>query len=494
MAIQTLTYSMNGTRLLAAINANISDIENMATGDSDTVLGSVSTYQDFVSSVNTAIDDINKSSTGRAKAHTDIVTTAGALISGMNTNFGIVNGQAELFQAEVPPFFPKLKQLYIGSDYARIVCQQDDWKLAMIWGSDILYLSADGGATWPYSKQIAFTAANLRMAWVFKDGSVIVAGKEDDNKIYSSQDLLTTVNEITVPGLVRHVPVNAALPGLYFGALMTESYMVDGVEVLAWGAYWQGQDDVGATPINIYYTADGGATIKIMYKFGDNPAERDDGTSYAGAGGNIIGDVTNPIYCHHFHYTAFNSYNETFYFCTGDHGVECGILEGHYNTVTDVWTLTWHAMTDAGNFFRVAGMRFPDASTVIWTNDAGDGGGIYQCSLANIFSTDHGDHTALFLSGGSVNEDMIGLSEYGEHMISTRFTDSPSIVGSNDYGVTWQNIPDEYFQHLPVHPVFLSVQKPFKIDSDGYMLVHNSSLANQCAQYCFLMKLMNKPT
>jgi hypothetical protein len=66
-------------------------------------------------------------------------------------------------------------------------------------------------------------------------------------------------------------------------------------------------------------------------------------------------------------------------------------------------------------------------------------------------------------------------------------------TGSNDFGATWKELPDKYLQYLtPDH--FLSVQRPYKKDSDGYILVQNSSVASQCAQYSFLIKMINKPT
>ena len=67
-----------------------------------------------------------------------------------------------------------------------------------------------------------------------------------------------------------HTPQNPELPGWYFHPLDgIHTWDIDGSEMLVWGTYCNVLG--GPVPVNIYYSTDGGETVKIAYSFGRNP-------------------------------------------------------------------------------------------------------------------------------------------------------------------------------------------------------------------------------
>ena len=66
----------------------------------------------------------------------------------------------------------------------------------------------------------------------------------------------------------------------------------------------------GPVPVNIYYSTDGGQTVKIAYSFGRNPHFQEKGTEP----GSFLGDPANPVICRHIHAVAYHSAERAFYF------------------------------------------------------------------------------------------------------------------------------------------------------------------------------------
>ncbi len=133
-----------------------------------------------------------------------------------------------------------------------------------------------------------------------------------------------------------HTPKNPDLPGWYFHSLDgVHTWDIDGAEMLVWGNYCNVLG--GPVPVNIYYSTDGGQTVKIAYSFGRNPNFQEKGADPA----SFLGDPGNPVICRHIHAVAYNPAERAFYACTGDidrgHGNECHWLRGTYDAKADHW-------------------------------------------------------------------------------------------------------------------------------------------------------------
>ena len=219
--------------------------------------------------------------------------------------------------------------------------QRDNFVFTMNPDGFIFY-SENGGLTFPYIYEFA-DSAGIQMCHVFSNGIIHFATR---TKYYYSTDKLKTVNEYKVQDAdgndyVIHTPVDPAYPGSYFS--MVQSFpsftLPDGREILIWGNYANSIIKGGASPVNLYYAINGSRPC-IAYKFGVNPAYRDDGTDYGGAVGNDLGDPLNPLYCRHIHSITYNYDLDEYYMCTGDSANENHWLKGTYNSVTDIWTWT----------------------------------------------------------------------------------------------------------------------------------------------------------
>ena len=207
---------------------------------------------------------------------------------------------------------------------------------------DQVMLSEDNGATWPH--RLAFpNARNITFSCILGNGNVVFATR---TRLYVGTDNLRTCEQITVKGLdgsdyLPHTPRNPDLPGWYFHNLpVVNSFEVKGTEMLVWGNYCNVLG--GAAPVNIYYSADGGRTVKIAYAFGQNPLMRDDGSPGGGREGTLLGDPDNPVRARHVHAVAYNPAEDAFYACTGDGDREEGFLEryrlrGTYDQAADRW-------------------------------------------------------------------------------------------------------------------------------------------------------------
>lgn len=69
--------------------------------------------------------------------------------------------------------------------------------------------------------------------------------------------------------IIDPIRQNPAQPGWYFHSLDgVHTWDIDGSEMLVWGNYCNRLG--GPVPVNIYYSIDGGETVKLAYSFGRN--------------------------------------------------------------------------------------------------------------------------------------------------------------------------------------------------------------------------------
>jgi hypothetical protein len=305
-----------------------------------------------------------------------------------------------------------------------------------------LFLSEDNGSTWPYS--IGFPdARNITYSCILKNGNILFGA---GSKLYLSTDNLTSYRQITVKDIdgsdyIPHAPQNPDLPGWYFHTLSgVNSWDVNGVEMLVWGNYCNVLG--GAAPVNIYYSIDGGHTVKIAYSFGQNPYNHDNGSNGGGTTGTPLGNPDNPVICRHVHTVAYNSAEDAFYACTGDHdkeeGHECHWLKGIYDAKNDAWSWTILVSVNSNSRYKSGGINFIDGQ-LYWISDSNGpepyDRGVFRCAPADI--TNPEAHTLLFNpgveSGAMIIQDNVILAS---HCAPASPLDTGFIV-SLDLGQTW---------------------------------------------------------
>ncbi len=264
-----------------------------------------------------------------------------------------------------------------------------------------VYLSEDNGRTWPH--KLAFPdAQNITFSCLLANGNVLFA---TGTKIFLSTDRLASIREVPVQladgtPYQPHTPQDPVHPGWYFHPLDgVHTWDVEGQEMLVWGNYCNVRG--GASPVNIYYSADQGHTVKVAYAFGQNPAFRDNGSPGGGATGRLLGDADNPVIARHIHCVAYNPAEKAFYACTGDRprpeGHECHWLRGVYDRAADRWQ--WKVLISApfNTRYKSGGINFVDGQ-LYWVADANGqqpyDRGIFRCDPADLTTPEK--HTLLF--------------------------------------------------------------------------------------------------
>ena len=301
-----------------------------------------------------------------------------------------------------------------------------------------LYFSSDKGVT-KITKAFAPAVGSIEFSHIFDNGNILFG---TNNKIYKSTNQLNTITEITVTdggsNYVPHIPISASCPGNYFRRLNVASKnYISGNEILVWGNYTNVSG--GAAPVNIYYSADNGATVKIAYKFGQNPYYKDNGTSTPGISGNLVGDSGNAIFCRHVHSIAYNNDLNEFYVSTGDaykdEGSEIRWMKGVYNSVTDTWTWSVLITASAANRYKAVGLHY-NSGYVYWAADNTDWGvgenGIWKSLISDIGTI--GNHVRLYSGNTEVLADM-KIDSDGS-LIAVPDNASNVIYYSKDFGVT----------------------------------------------------------
>jgi len=307
-----------------------------------------------------------------------------------------------------------------------------------------VFLSEDNAKSWTHSAPFA-DAENIMFSSILASGSIVFATR---TKIYVSTDNLKSYRELTIKGrdnraYLPHTPVDPNNPGAYFYSLDgMHTFKTDGGEMLIWGNY--GNVRHGPVPVNIYYSADQGETVKIAYSFGRNPRYQQKGAEPA----TFLGDPGNPVICRHVHSVAYNPVEKAFYACTGDidhrmgYGKECHWLRGTYDAAADSWDWKVLVSSDANSRFKSGGINFVDGQGY-WVADANGpkaqdepyDRGVFRCDPANL--ADKTKHTRIFpaqyeLATMTIDSGVIVIPEYGNaNPCDTGFIFSP------DLGKTW---------------------------------------------------------
>lgn len=288
-------------------------------------------------------------------------------------------------------------------------------------GDGKVFLSEDCGATWAHSAPFA-DAAKISFSCILRSGNIVFG---TGARLYLSTDKLKTIEPITVKNpdgsdYRPHTPQNPDRPGWYFHTLSgINSWMVNGTEMLVWGNYCNVMG--GATPSNIYYSVDGGRTVKIAYAFGQNPYFRDDGSEGGGRTGALLGNPDNPVICRHLHTVAYNPAENAFYACTGDgdrpEGFECHWLRGTYAAKQDRWDWKVIISDHLNSRYKAGGITFVNGQ-LYWISDSNGpqpyDRGIFRCAPQDI--GDRSKHTLLFNpqveSGAMIIQDDVFLASH----------------------------------------------------------------------------------
>jgi len=310
-----------------------------------------------------------------------------------------------------------------------------------------IFLSEDNGRTWPYSAAFP-DAKHIVFSVILKNGNILFSALA---KLYLSTDNLKTYKQVVVKkadgaDYIPHTPQNLSLPGWYFHSQNgVYTWEVDGKEMLVWGNYCNVIG--GAAPVNIYYSTDGGQTVKRAYSFGQDPNHRDNGSNGGGRTGTLLGDPDNPLFCRHVHDVAYNPAENAFYACTGDHdqpeGYECHWLRGTYDAGSDRWDWKVIVSDSTTSRYKSAGIHFIGGQ-LYWISDANTYGntktaladlGVFRCAPADIAHPKR--HTILYNPGAEIGNMIIqdGVILAG-HCAPASPMDTGVIV-SLDMGKTW---------------------------------------------------------
>ncbi|WP_197491217.1 hypothetical protein [Planctomyces sp. SH-PL62] len=268
-------------------------------------------------------------------------------------------------------------------------------------GGGKIFLSKDAGRTW--ALEAAFPEAeDITFSCFLKNGNILFATRE---KLFLSTDELATHRQVVVKDrqgrdYLPHTPKDPDQPGWYFHPLDgVHTWDVDGSEMLVWGNYCNVLG--GPVPVNIFYSTDGGETVKIAYSFGRNPAFQEPGA----APESFLGDPDNPVVCRHVHGVTYHPAERAFYACTGDidrgHGHECHWLRGVYDAKADAWDWKILVSVNSNSRYKSGGINFVDGQ-LYWAADANGpkpadekhDRGIFRCAPADL--ADPSKHTRLF--------------------------------------------------------------------------------------------------
>jgi hypothetical protein len=303
-------------------------------------------------------------------------------------------------------------------------------------------LSEDNGRTWPHCLKFP-DARHITFSCILKSGNIVFSMREN---LYVSTDNLKTYKPVTVKDAhgadyIPHKAQNPDQPGWYFHTLSgVNSWDVNGVEMLVWGNYCNVLG--GASPVNIYYSTDGGQTVKIAYAFGQNPHFRDNGSPGGGKTGTLLGNAQNPVICRHVHTVAYNPAENAFYACTGDgdrpEGFECHWLRGTYDAKKDEWQWKVIVSDHLNSRYKAGGINFVDGK-LYWISDSNGpkpyDRGIFCCDPADI--GDRKAHKLLFNpqveSGNMIIQDGVILASH----CAPASPMATGIIVSLDMGRTW---------------------------------------------------------
>jgi hypothetical protein len=328
-----------------------------------------------------------------------------------------------------------------GAPEGPYIDSQRDHK-AFGFGDGKVFLSEDNAQSWAHSAAFA-DATNITFSCLLKNGNILFATRE---KLFLSTDNLKTLREIVVKNrdgsdYRPHAAKNPDQPGWYFHPLDgIHTWEIDGREMLVWGNYCNVMG--GPVPVNIYYSTDGGETVKLAYSFGKNPNFQEKGTPSE----SFLGDPQNSVICRHVHGVTYNPAERAFYACTGDinrgHGNECHWLRGSYDAQADRWDWKVLISVNANSRYKSGGINFVDGQ-LYWAADANGpkqpaekhDRGIFRCAPADL--ADPAKHTQLFNAEFEMANMIIedGVIVAGHCAPASTF--KTGIAFSPDMGRTW---------------------------------------------------------
>lgn len=307
-----------------------------------------------------------------------------------------------------------------------------------------IHFSEDNAKSWIRSLDFPDTDG-LTFSCILGNGNIVFATRSN---IYLSSDQLKTFRQITVKDrdgsdYLPHTPNDPTKAGWYFYSLDgINTWQVDGREMMVWGNYCNVKSE--PVPANVYYSVDGGETVKIAYSFGQNPQFQ-----YKGAERSAwLGDPDNSVICRHVHSVSYNKAENALYACSGDidrgHGHECHWLRGTYDATADSWDWKVVVSSNSNSRFKSGGINFVDGQ-VYWVADANgkaapDGSydrGIFRCAPDDI--ADKSKHTQLYdmkfeMACMTIEDGVMVAPHYG----NATPTDCGFLV-SLDLGKTWGN-------------------------------------------------------
>lgn len=241
-----------------------------------------------------------------------------------------------------------------------------------------LYWSDDRGTTlineYVWGVQFSGTVVadkGIDFAYIFSDGTLIFSCT---NKMYRSTDKLETITEVLASSFFNedgspfsfHTPSNALFPGHYFQRLTFSAHSND--DILVWGNYCN--VNIGAAPVQVWATTDKGETFTALYRFGQNPQFRDNGTNTGGASGTLLGDSSNSVIARHVHSVVRDGESFDWYACTGDSTGEVHWFKYTFNPDTEEWSST-HLIDSAAQNSRYKALGLLILNGLIyWGSDA----------------------------------------------------------------------------------------------------------------------------
>jgi len=310
-------------------------------------------------------------------------------------------------------------------------------------GEGKIHFSEDNGRTWPHEADFP-EAGKINFSCILKNGNVVFA---TPHRIFVGTKRLGTIREITVKDRNGRdyrppPPRNPGNAGWYFYSLDgVNTFDVGGREMLIWGNYANVRTE--PVPSNIYYSFDGGETVKIAYAFGQNPKHQYPGADPA----SWLGAADNPVLCRHVHSVSYNPAENAFYACTGDnsrvHGKqECHWLRGTYDARADRWDWRVVVSSESNSRFKSGGINVVDGQ-IYWVADANGekrpdekhDRGIFRCAPADLSRPDR--HVRIFdaqyeLAVMTIDGDVLLAPEYG----NANPCDAGFLI-STDRGRTW---------------------------------------------------------
>jgi hypothetical protein len=278
--------------------------------------------------------------------------------------------------------------------------------------SGSMYLSVDGGVTYPYSIAVAGLGI-VKYAYICANGDLAFAST---NKFYRSGDNLTTITEIH-PLAVGGGAFTPAADGNYSAVGYSPFMDVTLGDPIVWGTY----NTIDNTNINVWYTIDNFVTVKSLYLFQTS-----------------LPSVT----CNHVHNVTKHP-DGTYRLHAGDTN-NAQIMKFTYNSGNDTWSwITQYTSATGGTslLYWLSGMGFYDTGKVVCATDGYDYG-IHKFAEAdwgdvtkiiNVFPT---QATSVFLfmeSDLSIIATTIS-AVYNENQVIISKDAGATIKGNNLYG------------------------------------------------------------